>query len=80
MSRFISPSHLVELLGSFSPPIDPESLEWRALKAALDTYDHATYTCIDLELARAAVNVAANAVIGCSRASAASEYRSADGY
>ncbi|WP_131799551.1 MULTISPECIES: hypothetical protein [Parafrankia] len=73
MSQLISPSHLAELLGAFSPPIDPESPEWCALKAALDAYDHATYTYIDLEVARTAVNVAANAVIGCSRGSVASE-------
>ncbi|MCK9929888.1 hypothetical protein MXD62_22425 [Frankia sp. Mgl5] len=63
MGQLISLSHLVQILGSFTPPIDPESREWRALEADLDTYHHAIQTHIDLEMARAAVNVTANAVM-----------------
>ncbi|ABW12418.1 hypothetical protein Franean1_3001 [Parafrankia sp. EAN1pec] len=70
LSHLIPPAELARILGLFAPPVNPQSREWRALDAALDAYDHAAQSQIDLESAHALVNTAARALLCHARSTA----------
>lgn len=52
------PEEIARILATFTPPIDPASPEWAALRAALDHYD-ATQDRVDFNAARRRVIIAA---------------------
>lgn len=58
----VTPEEIARMLVMFTPPIDPASPEWAALRAALDRYDAAqNQACLDA--ARIQVNIAAVALL-----------------
>ncbi|WP_018640147.1 hypothetical protein [Parafrankia elaeagni] len=58
----ITSEEIGRMLATFTPPIDPASPEWAALRAALNLYDTAQAQA-DVDAARTQVNIAAVALL-----------------
>lgn len=62
LSEVTPPADIERMLTVFTPPIDPASPEWAALRAALDRYD-TTQNQAGRDAARTQINIAAVALL-----------------